>query len=186
MEPERLQLNFVLLYPTLRGALENCAALTWLLRPESRQLRLERFIRVMRRDANQFVVNNKRLAMTYDPLLPMPEELFTRLALAMATEGPLVSDYLDTAAKAVGVTIKASRGPVLTATPIVDVYGNDSLPHVVWRFLSDLTHFSFTVMKNQELAEADSGEPVRVSTLLVYTATTATVALGPSNRSSSL
>lgn len=34
-EPGQLTLDFVLLYPTMRGAVENSAALTWLLSPKS-------------------------------------------------------------------------------------------------------------------------------------------------------
>lgn len=61
-DPGQVTLNFVLLYPTMRAAVENSAALTWLLSPEDRPERLERLIRVLRRDVGQFVANNKRLA----------------------------------------------------------------------------------------------------------------------------
>lgn len=169
VEPERLQLDFVLLYPTLRGALENSAALTWILSPEERQLRLERFIRVLRRDVTQFVANNKRLAAANINGLQVPAELFERLATSMETQGPLATDYLDAAATSLGMNVRASQGQVLTATPIVDVYGDGSVPHVVWRFLSDLTHFSFSIMKNHEIAEAETGEPVRIASLSLFT-----------------
>lgn len=171
VEPERLQLDFVLMYPMLRGALENSAALTWLLKPDSSPERLERFVRVLRRDVTQFVANNKRLAAARSDAIPVPPEYFERLATSMETQGPLATNYLDAAATSAGIDVRASHGQVLTATPIVDVYGDGSLPHVVWRFLSDLTHFSFSIMKNHEIAHAESGEPVRVASLSLFTTT---------------
>ena len=91
--------------------------------------------------------------------------MFEQLATSMETQGPLATNYLDSAASAIGLDVRATQRQVQTATPIVDVYGEDSLPHVVWRFLSDLTHFSFSIMKNQEIAEAESGGPVRFASL---------------------
>lgn len=176
VEPERLQLDFVLMYPMLRGALENSAALTWLLKPDSSPERLERFIRVLRRDVTQFVANNKRLAAARSDAIQVPSEPFERLATSMETQGPLATNYLDTAANTIGIDIRASQGQVLTATPIVDVYGEGSMPHVVWRFLSDLTHFSFSIMKNHEIAEVETGEPVRVTSLSLFTMTVAMAA----------
>ena len=171
VEPERLQLDFVLMYPMLRGALENSAALNWLLKPDSSHERLERFIRVLRRDVTQFVANNKRLAAASSDAIPVASELFACLATSMETQGPLATNYLDAAANSIGIDVRASQGQVLTATPIVDVYGDGSVPHVVWRFLSDLTHFSFSVMKNSEIAQAESGEPVPVASLGLFTTT---------------
>lgn len=169
-DPGQLHMDFVLLYPVLRGALENCAAVTWLLRPTDRAQRLERFLRIMRRDISQFVTNNRRLA-AIDTTLPIPRELFDRLAAHMETEGPLANDYLDQVATAMGISRSASRAQVLTATPITDVYGDGSLTHVVWRFLSDLTHYSFTTMKSQDIVETETDQPARAGTLHVFTIT---------------
>lgn len=169
-DPGQLHMDFVLLYPALRGALENSAAVTWLLRPTDRIQRLERFLRIMRRDINQFVTNNRRLA-AIDTTLPIPRALFDRLAAHMETEGPVANDYLDQAATVMGISRAASRAQVLTATPITDVYDGGSLTHVVWRFLSDLTHYSFTTMKNQDIVETETGQPARAGTLNIFTTT---------------
>ncbi|WP_458042306.1 MULTISPECIES: hypothetical protein [Bacteria] len=171
-DPGQLTLDFVLLYPTMRGAVENSAALTWLLGPEDRLVRLERFIRLLRRDVGQFVANNKRLAASREDSMPVPPEMFDQLAAAMKTQGPLATNYLDSAASAIGLDVRATQQQVQTATPLTGVYGENSLPHVVWRFLSDLTHFSFSIMKNQEIAEAEGGGPVRIASLRLFTTTT--------------
>lgn len=171
-DPGQLTLDFVLLYPTMRAAVENSAALTWLLSPEERPERLERLIRVVRRDVGQFVANNKRLAASRNDSMPIPPEMFDQLATAMETQGPLATNYLDSAASAIGLDVRSTRQQVQTATPITGIYGDNSLVHVVWRFLSDLTHFSYSIMKNQEIAEADGGGPVRIASLRLFTTTT--------------
>ncbi|SFS17490.1 hypothetical protein SAMN04487846_3573 [Microbacterium sp. cf046] len=172
VDPGQLTLDFVLLYPTMRAAVENSAALTWLLSPADRPERLERLIRVLRRDVGQFVANNKRLAASRNDSMPIPAEMFDQLATAMETQGPLATNYLDSAASAIGLDVRATQGQLQTATPIAGVYGDNSLVHVVWRFLSDLTHFSYSIMKNQEIAEAEGGGPVRIASLQLFTTTT--------------
>ncbi|WP_404433894.1 hypothetical protein LG299_05140 [Microbacterium lacus] len=171
-DPGQLTLDFVLLYPTMRGAIENSAALTWLLSPEDRPDRLEHFIQLLRRDVGQFVANNKRLAASRDDSVPIPPEMFDQLATAMETQGPLATTYLDSAASAIGLDARSTRQQAQTATPIAGVYGENSLVHVVWRFLSDLTHFSFSIMRNQEIAEAEGGGPVRIASLRLFATTT--------------
>lgn len=171
-DPGQLTLDFVLLYPTMRGAVENSAALTWLLRPQGRPERLDRFIRLLRRDVGQFVANNKRLAAARDDTMSIPSGMFDQLATAMETQGSLATNYLDSAAAAIGLDVRNSRRQVQTATPIADIYGDNSLVHVVWRFLSDLTHFSFSITRNQEIAETEGGGPVRIASLELFTTTT--------------
>lgn len=167
-DPGQLTLDFVLLYPMMRGAIENGAALTWLLSPRGRPERLDRFIRLLRRDVGQFVANNKRLAAARNDTMPIPSSMFDQLATAMETQGALAMNYLDSAAAAIGLDVRNTRRQVQTANPIAGVYGDNSMVHVVWRFLSDLTHFSFSITKNQEIAETEGGGPVRIASLQLF------------------
>ncbi|MDL9978821.1 hypothetical protein [Microbacterium candidum] len=162
--PGEVSLDLVLLPPLLRGAIENAGALTWLLAPDSRQQRLERFARVLRADVGRFAADHERLAQAQDA--GIPPALYDQLAARLAEHGETALAHIDTAAHAAGVTTRAVRRPLDPGLPVAEAYGEGSLPHVAWTALGDLTHFGFTLAKND--AELHVETDTRQSSLVVY------------------
>jgi hypothetical protein len=170
--PGEVSLDLVLLPPLLRGAIENAATLTWLLAPETRQQRLERFARALRADVGRFAADHERLAQARDAAIPTA--LYDQLASRLAEHGEAALAHIDAAAHAAGVTTRAVRRELPPALPVAEAYGEGSLPHVAWTALSDLTHFGFTLAKND--AELHVEIDTRQSSLAVYALVAVTTA----------
>ncbi|MEN8599896.1 hypothetical protein [Microbacterium rhizosphaerae] len=170
--PGELALDLVLLPPLLRGAIENAATLTWLLAPETRQQRLERFARALRADVSRFAADHERLAQARDASIP--PQLYDQLASRLAEHGDAALAHIDAAALAAGVTTRAVRRELPPSVPVAEAYGDGSLPHVAWTALADLTHFGFTLAKND--AELHVETDTRQSSLVVYALVAVTTA----------
>lgn len=175
--PGEVSLDLVLLPPLLRGAIENAATLTWLLAPEARRQRLERFARALRADVGLFAADHEALAHAEDDSIP--PALYGQLATRLAEHGEAALAHIDAAAHAAGVTTRAVRRPLDPGLPVAEAYGEGSLPHVAWTALGDLAHFGFTFAKND--AELHVETDTRQASLVVYAlvaVTTARDALG--------
>jgi hypothetical protein len=170
--PGDVHLDLVLLPPLLRGAIENAAALTWLLAPDARQQRLERFARALRADVGRFAADHESLAQARDA--GIPPALYDQLASRLAEHGETALAHIDAAALAAGVTTRAVRRELHPAVPVAEAYGEGSLPDVAWTALSDLTHFGFTLAKND--AELHVETDTRSSSLVVYALVAVTTA----------
>jgi hypothetical protein len=170
--PGDVALDLVLLPPLLRGAIENAATLTWLLAPDTRQQRLERFARALRADVGRFAADHERLAQARDAAIP--PALYDQLASRLAEHGEAALAHIDAAAHAAGVTTRAVRRELHPALPVAEAYGEGSLPYVAWTALSDLTHFGFTLAKND--AELHVETDTRQSSLVVYALVAVTTA----------
>lgn len=173
--PGEVSLDLVLLPPLLRGAIENAAAVTWLLAPDARQQRLERFARALRADVSTFAADQERLAQAErGEDAGIPSALYDQLAAHLAEHGEAALAHIDAAAQAAGVTTRAVRRSLDPGLPVAETYGAQSLPHNAWTALGDLTHFGFTLAKND--AELHVDVDARQSSLVVYALVAVTAA----------
>ncbi len=168
-EPGRLHLDFTVMYPLMRATLEDTAALTWLLSPNGQNERLTRSLRLLRDDSLYLAENHAKLAVAGAGVSGVPPALAVQLEQHMLNEVRVTKEHFEALAKGLGLdSAELARRPS-TSEPIKSVYGEESVAFVAWKLLSDLSHFSFTMMRHMAAPVAElEGSPLSNVTLVVF------------------
>lgn len=144
--PGRFNLDATVMYPVMRAALEDAAMVIWLQSPEERPERLVRVFRVFFTENSYFTTNHGILGSAGTAIGATADG--TRLSDHMAAEEAMVRDHFRNLAASVGLDPAQAMRKVATSAPIQVEYGAESVELVTWKFLSDLSHFSFMMLRH--------------------------------------
>jgi AcrR family transcriptional regulator len=144
--PGRFNMDATVMYPVMRAALEDAATVVWLQSPDEQSERLVRAFRVFFTESEYFTTNHSMLAgaVTGDEV----GEYGARLSEHMAEEREAVREHFRSLTTAAGIDPALALMKVATSAPIQVVYGAESVEFVTWKFLSDLSHFSFMMLRH--------------------------------------
>lgn len=144
-EPGRLHLDATVMYPLMRAALEDAATIVWLQAPDSRDERILRTLRVLHTDALYFEDNHARLYRVASDQGVAPTQ---DLDAHVETQKRERSAHFALLAKRSGLDEGEVTRKLWTSTPIAVVYGQESTVEVMWKMLSDLSHFSYLMLRH--------------------------------------
>ncbi|MDF0515563.1 hypothetical protein PX701_18200 [Agromyces sp. H3Y2-19a] len=164
-EPGRLHLDPTVMYPLMRAALEDTATIVWLQSPEDSEARLSRALQALHQDQVYFAKNHLLLASTAAGLGGTASEMSEQLAAHIEEEKRAAGEYFAQLAERLGLDPRAVTGTLTTSAPITTEYGAASVERVTWGMMSDLSHFSFMMLRH--LAES----PIPGSTVPLLHAT---------------
>jgi len=160
-EEGKMHFEFPALYPLIRAVYEDCATLTWLLAPPEKELRLLRFTRLLWADQRFYVANHVLLAtaLTGDPRLP--EKQAAALTSHMESEKVAVDEHFTGIAARASIPDGEWKKAVTIRETFDGAFGDSSLTHVLWRFLSDLSHYSFVMSSHLDNSVIEDGPTVQ-------------------------
>jgi hypothetical protein len=144
----KLHLNFTVLYPLLRGALEDAGTLIWLRSPPDRSARILRSLRLLREDGMYFASNHLLLAKAATGHADIPAGLAEALRVHMQEEIDEIKSHFDEVAGLLGYPARAVSAGVPTSLPLKEQFGADHLTFVMWKLLSDLSHYSYSLTRH--------------------------------------
>jgi hypothetical protein len=144
----KLHLNFTVLYPLLRGALEDAGTLMWLRSPADGSARILRSLRLLREDGMYFASNHLLLAKAATGRADIPAGLAEALRAHMQAEMDEIKSHFDEIADLLGYPAKAVSAAVPTSLPLKEHFGAEDLSFVIWKLLSDLSHFSYSLTRH--------------------------------------
>ncbi len=147
-DPGRLHLDATTMYPLMRAALEDTATIVWLQEPSSRSERLTRGLQALHQDAEFFVKNHALLGTAATDLGKEAAELGEKLSAHIQEERDRFREHFAHLADRLGLERGAVTAHLTTRAPIVAVYGKDSVERVAWGMLSDLSHFSYMMLRH--------------------------------------
>lgn len=147
-DPGRLHLDATTMYPLMRAALEDTATIAWLQEPSSRSERLTRGLQALHQDAEFFVKNHALLGTAAADLGEEAAVLGEKLSAHIQDERDRFREHFADLAERLGLDRGAVTAPLTTRAPIVAVYGKDSVERVAWGMLSDLSHFSYMMLRH--------------------------------------
>lgn len=147
-DPGRLHLDATTMYPLMRAALEDTATIAWLQEPSSRSERLTRGLQALHQDAEFFAKNHALLGTAAAGLGEEAAELGEKLSAHIQDEKDRFRAHFAELADRLGLDRGAVTARLATSAPIVTMYGNDSVERVTWGMLSDLSHFSYMMLRH--------------------------------------
>lgn len=173
--PGEFFIDSTVMYPLMRAALEDAAALLWLQSPEKRSGRLTRIFRTLVSE-NVFYTENNRLLGVAVSGVPEAAENSAKLTAHMEERKRESEEHFRLLAEAVGLDVSQAMKKVFTSTPVQVEYGSESVEFITWKFLSDLSHFSFMMLRSLATSEV-SGSDARLDhvTLLQFSQTVSRV-----------
>lgn len=145
-DPGRLHLDDTVLYPLMRATLEDAAAIVWQQSPADSPTRLIRALRLLQSDAHYFTENHILLAQVGASLGGAAAAQASALESHMRNEGTLIREHFVQIAALLGLDNTQTSRVVPTREPTKTIYGLDSVELLVWKPLSDLSHFSFMML----------------------------------------
>lgn len=144
--PGRFHLDGTVMYPVMRAALEDAAMVIWLQSPDERLERLVRIFRVFFTENSYFTTNRRILGSVGAAIGPIADG--TRLSERTVAEEAMIKDHFRDLATSVGLDPAQAMRKVSTSAPIQVEYGTESVELVTWKLLSDLSHFSFIMLRH--------------------------------------
>ncbi|WP_345750890.1 hypothetical protein [Microbacterium rhizophilus] len=147
-EPGRFHLDATVLYPLMRAAMEDATTIVWFQAPEGRNARLIRMFRALFTDSHYFTENHLLLAAAAPAVGAVPLEVGDALSVHMTAEQESTRAHFKRLAGELGLDPDESTRKLSTREPIKVQYGADSVELATWKFLSDLSHFSFMMLRH--------------------------------------
>jgi hypothetical protein len=147
-DPGRFHLDATVLYPLMRAAMEDATTITWLQEPEERNARLTRAFRALFTDSLYFTENHLLLASAAPTVSAVPAEVGDALSAHMTAEQAATRERFEYLAGELSLDVAESTRKLATSAPVKVQYGNSSVEFVTWKFLSDLSHFSFIMLRH--------------------------------------
>lgn len=144
--PGQFNLDATVMYPVMRAALEDAATVVWLQSPDERTERLVRAFRVFFTENEYFTTNQSMLGSAVTGNGVSADG--ARLSEHMSSEGAAAREHFRGLASAAGLDPAQALRKVATSAPIQVEYGAESVEFVTWKFLSDLSHFSFMMLRH--------------------------------------
>lgn len=144
-DPGNLNLDATVMYPLMRAGLEDAATFVWLQESASRDERILRTLRAVHTDALYFEDNHARLYRVASDL---------GVASAQGLEAHVEkqkrerSAHFELLAERLGLERDAVVKMISTREPIKTAYGEQSTVMVMWKMLSDLSHFSYLMLRH--------------------------------------
>ncbi|APH44816.1 hypothetical protein BMW26_07500 [Microbacterium sp. 1.5R] len=145
--PGEFFIDSTVMYPLMRAALEDTAALLWLQSPEGRPERLTRIFRTLVSE-NVFYTENNRLLGVAVSGVPEAAGDSEKLTAHMEEQKRESEEHFRQLAEAVGLDASQALKKTFTSTPVQAEYGSESVEFITWKFLSDLSHFSFMMLRH--------------------------------------
>lgn len=147
-EPGLLHLDATVLYPLLRAAIEDATTIAWLQTPEDRKVRLTRAFRVLFTDSLYFAENHLLLATAAPAVGAVPVAMGEELSAHITAEKTASRTCFERLAGELGLNVSESTRKLTTSSPVRILYGDSSVEFATWKFLSDLSHFSFMMLRH--------------------------------------
>lgn len=147
-EPGRFHLDATVLYPLMRAAVEDATTIVWLQSPGNRDSRLTRAFRALFTDSLYFSENHLLLAAAAPAVGAVPLEVGDALSAHMLAEQDATRAHFKRLAGELGLDPDQSTRKLSTREPVKVQYGADSVELATWKFLSDLSHFSFMMLRH--------------------------------------
>lgn len=145
--PGEFFIDSTVMYPLMRAAMEDTAALLWLQSPEERPERLLRVFRTLVTENVFFTENNRLLGVAVSGV-PEAAEHSEKLTTHMKEQKRESEEQFRQLAEAIGLDVSQALTKVFTSTPVQSEYGSESVEFITWKFLSDLSHFSFMMLRH--------------------------------------
>jgi hypothetical protein len=146
--PGRLYVDATVMYPLMRAALEDAATIRWMQSPDDRNVRLTRVFRALATDNKYYIENHRLLALSTASLGEGAAEYAERLTAHMATQKEESTAHFRALADAAGLDVTEATKNLNTSAPVQVEYGSESVEFVSWKFLSDLSHFSYMMLRH--------------------------------------
>ena len=147
-EPGRFHLDSTVLYPLMRAAIEDATTIAWLQAPEDRKERLTRASRALFTDSLYFTENHLLLATAAPTVGAVPVEMGEALSAHITAERTATRTHFERLAGELGLDVSESTRKLTTSAPVKVHYGDNSVEFATWKFLSDLSHFSFMMLRH--------------------------------------
>ncbi|MCM3658086.1 hypothetical protein M3147_12585 [Agromyces mediolanus] len=147
-EPGKLHLDATVMYPLMRAALEDTTTIMWLQEPSSRDERLTRGLRAIHQDALYFSKNHLLLAATALGHGALTAELGGKLDTHVRQEREDFRAHFADLAGRLRLDPRDVTAQLATSAPITAAYGDKSVERVTWGMLSDLSHFSYMMLRH--------------------------------------
>lgn len=171
-QPGRLHLDATVLYPLMRAALEDTTTIVWLQAPEGRNPRLTRAFRALVTDSLYFTENHLLLAVAAPSVNAIPADVGEGLSAHMAAEKVAARAHFERLAGELGLDVSESTRKLSTSAPVKVEYGEKSVEFATWKFLSDLSHFSFMMLRHLAATPIPgSSTPLLHATMLQFAQT---------------
>ena len=169
--PGEFFIDGTVMYPLMRAALEDSASLLWLQSPEERLERLTRVVRALVSENEYFIENTRRLGVAVSGV-PEAAEHSEKLVAHMDEQKRESAAHFQQLAEAIGLDASLALKKTYTSTPVQAEYGAGSIEFITWKFLSDLSHFSFMMLRHMATSQVP-GSDVRLEhvTLLQFSQT---------------
>jgi hypothetical protein len=151
-EPGTLRIDATVMYPLMRAALEDSATLRWLQSPQERSIRLTRAFRALAKDNTFYIENHRLLALATAGMGHDAAAQSERLTNHMMTQKELSEAYFRSLAGAAGIDATEATRSLATSAPVQVEYGSESIEYVSWKLLSDLSHFSYMMLRHLEMS----------------------------------
>lgn len=146
--PGKLRIDATVMYPLMRAALEDSAALRWMQSPQDRSVRLTRAFRAMVKDNTFYIENHRLLALSTAGLGDDAAAHSERLTNHMLTQKEESEAHFRSLAEEAGIDATEATRFLTTSAPVQVEYGSESIEFVSWKFLSDLSHFSYMMLRH--------------------------------------
>lgn len=146
--PGKLWVDATVMYPLMRVALEDAAAIQWMQSPDDRNVRLTRAFRALVADNKFYIENHRLLALSIASLGDGASDYAGRLTAHMATQKEESAAHFRSLASEVGLDAAEATRNLTTSAPVQVEYGSESVEFVSWKFLSDLSHFSYMMLRH--------------------------------------
>jgi hypothetical protein len=170
--PGRLHLNASVLYPLLRAAVEDASTIVWMLSPADRDERLTRGFRALFTDSFYFTENHLLLARAAPAVGAVPSTVGEALMAHMTAERAASREKFRRLASQLGLDIAESTRKLSTREPLKTQYGEVSVELTTWKLLSDLSHFSYLMLRHLATSPVPgSAVPLLHATFLQFTST---------------
>lgn len=147
-EPGRFHLDATVLYPLMRAAIEDATTIAWLQASEDRKVRLTRAFRALFTDSLYFAENHLLLATAAPAVGAVPVAMGEELSAHITAERTESRTHFERLAGELGLNVSESTRKLTTSAPVRVQYGESSVEFATWKFLSDLSHFSFMMLRH--------------------------------------
>ena len=171
-EAGRLHLDSTVLYPLMRAVMEDATTITWLQAPDDRNDRLTRIFRALFTDSYYFTENHLLLASAAFSTDDVPEEVSNELSAHIRDEKAATRTHFEQLARLSGIDEVESTKKLATSEPVRLHYGKESVEFMTWKLLSDLSHFSFMMLRHLATSPIPGSDAfLRDATILHFAAT---------------
>ena len=171
-EPGRFHLDATVLYPLMRATMEDATTIVWLQAPEERNARLTRASRVLFTDSLYFAENHLVLASAAPGVGAVPEAVGEALSAHVTAEQVATRAHFEHLAGDLSLDVVESTRKLTTSAPVKVQYGDGSVEFLTWKLLSDLSHFSFVMLRHLATTPIPGTTvPLRHATMLQFSQT---------------